>query len=293
MSRHRWRRLEGIDGYVDTVRSSGSVVVEAEAVIVTIVAYKRPELLKQCLDSVVAADLYQVTDIWVSCDWHSKEMRQRMYDVDTYSTDLPINFTFQTQRFGIHNHQRLLYTDAAGESNEICALEEDCVVSPDTFNMAHWALQQPGYKFVNLGHDNKLNLRTQPAPGLPTVDSFIWEDNQFRSSYAWAFTKDFWRELEPQWNGKIRAPYGWDWQVNYLCYREKWKCLTPEVPRAMNTGREGGTYETPDTYDRDRTGVVICQASPYMYSLVRGNWSTEQVTSDRELPEWVKEEMRP
>jgi hypothetical protein len=253
--------------------------------IVTIVAYKRPELLKQCLDSVVAADLSHVTDIWVSCDWHSEEMRQRMYAVDTYSINLPINFEFQTKRFGIHNHQRLLYNDAVIGANEICALEEDCVVSPDIFNLAHWALQQPGYKFVNLGHDGKLDLRGDDSIA---PEYFLWEDTQFRSSYAWAFTRDFWRELEPQWNGKIRQPYGWDWQVNYLCWREKWKCLTPEVSRAANTGREQGTYETPDTWDAGRKGVVICQSVPHLYSVV-----SSQTKTDVEMPGWVVEEMRP
>jgi len=262
-------------------------------VIVTIVAYKRPELLNKLLESIAKADLQHVDNVVISCDYHSPEMYERMVEVwqKAFASDFGSSIICQHKRLGIHNHQRWLYNHTYSDS-DVVALEEDCAVSPDTFNMAHWALQQPGYKFVNLGRPKDLILQGTCQP-LSKPEERLYEDYEFRSSYAWAFTKDFWRELEPQWNGKIHAPYGWDWQVNYLCYREKWKCLTPEVPRAMNTGRERGTYETPDTYDRDRTGVVICQASPYMYSLVRGNWSNEQAISDRDLPEWVKEEMRP
>lgn len=252
--------------------------------IVTIVAYKRPELLARLLESISKADLTHVSNVVISCDRHSDEMYEKMVNVWTkawkrQSLKLPI--IQQEKRLGIHNHQRWLYNNVFSES--IVALEEDCVVSSDAFNMAHWALRQPGYKFVNLSGG--------PGPSADdNADTFVQEDNQFRSSYAWAFTRDFWRELAPQWNGKTRQPYGWDWQVNYLCWREGWKCLTPEISRAMNTGREGGTYETPETYDRDRTGVVICQTVPHMYSLVRGNQGSGVV---RELPEWVKEEMRP
>lgn len=258
--------------------------------IVTIVAYKRPELLARLLESIAEADLQHVRNVVISCDHHSDEMYEQMVKVwqKAFTSDFGSSIIKQPARLGIHNHQRWLYTEAAYEhaqSDQIVALEEDCVVSPDAFNLAHWSLQQPGYKFVNLSHNGRKQVIAQEV-----AESRVHEDHEFRSSYAWAFTRDFWRELEPQWNGKTRAPYGWDWQVNYLCYREGWKCLTPEVPRAMNTGREGGTYETPETYDRDRTDIVICQTVPHMYSLVRGNQGLGIV---RETPEWVKEEMRP
>lgn len=259
--------------------------------IVTVVAYKRPELLAKLLESISKADLTHVDRVLVSCDWHSDEMYQRMYRVfnDTIypSREMSSHIIKQRSRLGIHNHQRWIYNWVAGPNgyaDQVVALEEDCIISPDAFNLAHWALQQSGYKFVNLSHNNLFK------GDISGRGKYLVEDNQFRSSYAWAFTRDFWHELEPQWNGKTRQPYGWDWQINYLCYREGWKCLTPEVSRAMNTGREEGTYETPETYDRTRTGVVICQTVPHMYSLVRGNQGSGVVT---EMPEWVKEEMRP
>jgi hypothetical protein len=253
--------------------------------IVTIVAYKRPELLAKLLESISQADLKHVADVIVSCDHHTDEMYTQMRIA--WEKSFPSNFAssilHQKKRLGIHNHQRWLYDWAIGwmeRSAEIVALEEDCIVSPDTFNLAHWALSQTGYKFLNLaGHSGD----------DPNV---VGEDNILRSSYAWAFTRDFWRELEPYWNGKIRLPYGWDWQVTHLCYREQWRSLTPAMPRAMNTGRENGTYETPATYDRDRAGQgEICRVvpAPESYTLVK----REKEAYTEPLPDWVREEMAP
>jgi hypothetical protein len=274
---------------VDPIRPVGNLVVKAKTdMIVTIVAYKRPELLARLLESVMQADLTHVECISISCDRHSDEMYQKMckvcedvfwrhQNVPTYRHWRAV-WREQVVRLGIHNHQRWLYNTALGM--QICALEEDCVVSPDIFNMAHWALQQPGYKFVNLARPVNwpVELSLQRIADMPSAER-LHEDHEFRSSYAWAFTRDFWRELEPQWNGKMRQPYGWDWQINYLCYREGWKCLTPEVARA---------YETPDIRDANRAGATICQTVPHLYSVVSSQTSRESV----ELPGWVVEEMK-
>lgn len=71
---------------------------------------------------------------------------------------------------------------------------------------------------------------------------------------------------------------------------DKWQLIIAITLGGIAAGREGGTYETPETYDRDRTDIVIRQTVPHMYSLVRGNQGLGIV---RETPEWVKEEMRP
>ena len=261
--------------------------------IITVTAYKRPELLKRCLESILSASLPRnsTVKIIVSCDWHSVEMSQSMILNIPIRPDIrPI---IHQKRLGVANHPRWLFNWCTNEfkykkHRTIVALEEDTIVSPDCFLFADWALRQKGYQFVNLAHLENVSWSHTPAYApFEIADSRVHEDRELRSPYGWAFTTEFWRELEPQWNGKIRSPYGWDWQLSHLCYREKWRCLTPEVPRVYNTGRENGTYDTPANWGATQRDVVICQVVPNKYGLYK-----HSNLDSLPIPEWVQEEMR-
>ncbi len=254
--------------------------------IVTITAYKRPALLAKCLESIAKADLTLVSSVIVSLDWHSEEMYMDMFQVFSkyrYNGVCEVRFlTLSQKRLGVANHPRKLFNTIAEETSKqaICALEEDTIVSPDAFLFAAWALDQPGYQFVNLAGQRKQVIAQDVA------DTRVHEDWELRSPYGWAFTPALWRQLEPQWNGKIRLPYGWDWQLSHLCYRENWRCLTPEVARVYNTGREDGTYDTPANWDATQKDVVICQAAPNKYVVVE-----HERPRPEDWPEWVKQEV--
>ena len=263
--------------------------------IITVTVYKRPELLKRCLQSIQHAlfPRNSTVKIIVSCDWHSQDMTERMSSVIQESSR-PTNGVYHKKRLGVANHPRWLFNYCANEfqykkHKTIVALEEDTIVSPDCFLLADWALRQKEYQFVNLWHpiywSIPINWESQPEGTI--ADSRVHEDIELRSPFGWAFTTEFWRELEPQWNGKIRSPYGWDWQLSHLCYRENWRCLTPEVPRVYNTGREGGTYDTPDNWDATQRDVVICSVVPNKYGLYK-----HSNLDSSPIPGWVQEEMR-
>lgn len=256
--------------------------------IVTITSYKRPELLARCLESITKANLSPVSDVLVSCDWYSKDMCDRMFREWSNAVKPPTTRwlypAFNKRRMGVANHPRYVFEHRAPD-HDICALEEDTIVSPDCFLFASWALRQPGYQFVNLADHKREFARHNPH--LRNED--VHEDWELRSPYGWAFTPTFWRGLEPQWNGKIREPYGWDWQLTHLCYREGWRSLTPEVARVYNTGRENGTYDTPGNWDATQRDVVLCQARPYSieYKLV-----SHERPPREQWPEWVIREIQ-
>jgi len=247
---------------------------------VTIVAYKRPELLRQCLESIAKADLSPVDRFVFALDYHNADTMEQMAAVirDYHPNRILYRTVQQFDRLGVANNTRAAYN--AGFSvhgDEIVALEEDVTVAPDVFvfaqKMLQWSRFAPGYHFVNLcSHQT-------PLGSDPTK---VHEDNELRGGYGWAFTREFWAYLEPRWNGKNRAPYGWDWNVSYLCYREKWRVLTPEVSRVAHTGREG-TYCTPQWFDAHPQQV--CTVTPERYELVKHEL-------DYTLPEWVQAEMR-
>ena len=256
--------------------------------IVTITAYKRPHLLARCLESVCAADLSPVSGINVSLDYHSPEMTGVMRAVcDKFRPKLGSMLTifpYVVKRLGVANHPRVLFdmlTEELDQQTDICAIEEDTIVSPDAFMLADWGLKQIGYDFVNLADYKRSGL----------FNNLVHEDWELRSPYGWAFTTKLWNWLEPQWNGKIRAPYGWDWQVSHLCYREGWRCLTPDIARVYNTGREEGTYDTPENWDETQKDVLICQDVPNNI----GKYVV--VSHDRparaQWPEWVLREVAP
>jgi len=258
--------------------------------IVTITAYKRPYYLKQCLEAIKAADLTHIERIVVSCDAHSKDMHDRMFSVveDAGLKNATINLMLR--RFGVANHPRVLINEIIERypgGHPIIALEEDTVVSPDAFNLAWWGVQQRDYKFVNLG----AGVKTEKYWGCD--DFIVYDDWELRSPYAWAFHPIFWQLLEPYWNGKIRAPYGWDWQVSHLCYREGWFCLTPALSRCRNIGRDEGTYDTPENWDRDRKDELICRESTDIISNSNYYIVNRNRPSKEDWPEWVKKEMAP
>jgi hypothetical protein len=246
--------------------------------IVTITAYKRPELLKRCLESIVAADHSCVDQVIISEDWHSLKMSDAMLDVIMpFLHRLSITRLTPYPRMGVANNPRNLYNYAAHNfwDEKITALEEDVTVSHDAFLYADWALRQ-GYGFVNLV------AKQDSFGGDP---SRVHEDCELRGMFGWAFRVDDWFRMEPQWNGKIREPYGIDWQITHLCYREGWTVLTPELSRVFNTGREGGTYDTPAAYDSRPQN--FCVTSPDHYELVK------HPNLDRTPPAWVLKEMEP
>jgi len=247
---------------------------------VTVVCYKRPHLLRQCLESIVKADVSPVDEIIFALDYHSREMTEQMTAVIREfhnfldNQDISRHTIRQPDRYGVANNTRAVYRQTS--FNNICAIEEDTTVSPDAFVFADRMLNYKQYQFVNLcSHQN-------PTATDPTK---VHEDNELRGGYGWAFTRDFWwAYLEPRWNGKNRAPYGWDWNVTYLCHREGWTVLTPEVSRVYNTGREGGTYDCPEHWDARVQNV--CTVIPERYEIVK------HPDLDRRQPDWVQAEMR-
>ena len=249
---------------------------------VTITAYKRPELLRRCLESVAKADISPVTDIIVSLDYASNRTTDEMvavvreYRSFFASHDIYWEVDRPCDRKGVANNTRHAY-DLAFSDRPIefcCAIEEDTTVAPDAFVFAGEMLAcHKEYRFVNLC-SHQTPLGTDPTK--------VHEDNELRGGYGWAFTRDFWEYMEPRWNGKNRAPYGWDWYVTYLCYREKWEVLTPEVSRVMHTGREG-TYCTPAWFDEHPQRV--CDVIPERYEIVKHDLDWRQ-------PQWVQDEMR-
>src|ERR1700693_2742106 len=85
---------------------------ERNQMIVTITAYKRPELLARCLASIVAADLRPVIGVLVSLDHHSSQMSQNMAEVFwRYAGKLPSGTTLlhQGKRLGVANHPRAVF----------------------------------------------------------------------------------------------------------------------------------------------------------------------------------------
>lgn len=253
---------------------------------VTITAYRRPNLLRQCLESIANADLSPVTEVILSLDFYDGPTICAMVDAfREFLREMPLIECRWFQRFGrygVANNTRAAYQEAVKYNAEvICALEEDTTVAPDAFLYADWALRDMAgkvyqqYAFVNLcSHQDPLG--TDPTK--------VHEDNQLRGGYGWAFTRQFWEYLEPRWNGKNRAPYGWDWNVTHLCYREQWTVLTPEVSRVRHIGREDGTYMTPAIFDA--TPQRLCEVTPERYKIVRHELDWRQ-------PTWISDELKP
>ena len=244
---------------------------------ITIAAYRRPEYLKQVLDSLAVAMSHAakpghilMDDVILGIDpcIHSSEHHAVRCIANSY--DWIDDVIVWPEHLGVNEHPRRLLQYAFNEcgSDFNLHLEDDTVLSPDALRLVEW--------FANFGIiDARENVPPRHAFAIgsrvgpydlslslhnPSRDyehrSRLYHTDSF-GVWGWACHAYSWRNyLMPFWNHKRDLPIGWDWSISATMSRIGLRCIAPSLSRVHNIGRERGHYQTPEGYDKDFAGQV-------------------------------------
>ena len=211
---------------------------------ITIAAYRRPEYLQEVLRSLEKALEYcpefKPDHIILGIDpGGDLEVEQRDHS--------PIEIIRWPEHLGVNEHPRRLLQYAFMElgSDFNLHLEDDTVLSPDALRLALW-FEKWGYEALTLSlHSHSRDFENARR---------VYSTERF-GAWGWACTRHAWTGwLSHYWNYKRELPIGWDWSISKLMAVENLHSLAPALSRARNIGREKGTYQTPEGYDRDFAG---------------------------------------
>jgi len=219
---------------------------------ITVAAYRRPEYLRQVLDSLAVAlrncPEWPDANVLVSIDPGADSAR--VYDI-ACSFRWPV--ILWQEHMGVNEHPRRLLQVAFNELNSEfnLHLEDDTVLSPDAIRLAYWYSEQR-HAESDLGlclYAHSLDLAAVDPAALYRSPDF--------SAWGWGCTNYKWlRYLAPYWNHKRSLPIGWDWSISDTMRAFNLRIVAPELSRVKNIGRENGQYQTPEGYDRDFAGHV-------------------------------------
>ena len=210
---------------------------------ITIAAYRRPEYLQEVLRSLEKALEYcpefKPDHIILGID--------KGGDLEVEKNDSPIEIIRWPEHLGVNEHPRRLLQYAFMElgSDFNLHLEDDIVLSPDALRLAMWFQRTP---------NDAMTLSLYGASKDFSEPNKLRHRSDF-GAWGWATSRAAWlRLLAPYWNYKRDLPIGWDWSISKLMAEKGLRAMEPVLSRVRNIGREKGTYQTPEGYDRDFSG---------------------------------------
>lgn len=215
---------------------------------ITVAAYRRPDYLKQVLESLKVAlencPEYAPERIVIGVDPAPNQAKV----IDTARCLDSCALIAWPDHLGVDEHPRRLLQYAFEElhSDFNLHLEDDTVPSPDALRLACW---------YHMWHAEDYNQTLCVMLCSNSVTSDQPEAVVKRSTFTpwgWGCIRRQWIEwLAPNWNSKRERPTGWDWSISRLMSKHRLTALAPVLSRVHNIGRTRGQYQTPEGYDRD------------------------------------------
>lgn len=220
---------------------------------ITIAAYNRPAYLNQVLLALarsIRACSWRVDTILIGID-----PPKSGEDDTNFHFVLDIANFFNLSDLGIKHEvvvwpehlgvseapRRLLQRAFMFGSDYNLHLEDDTVLSLDALNFVQSC-------------ESHVDLCCLYSPlGDEAPDCYLIH-RHFRV-WGWAATRECWRSLiSPTWNWKTEHPLGWDASLEVMVCKEGEDIRSPLLSRVTNIGRENGTFQTPEGWDRDFAG---------------------------------------
>jgi hypothetical protein len=197
---------------------------------ITTMAYRRPACLKRSLESIakqqhVDLNSYRLfINIEHGADEYIEPMCNRFTAIDT---DIKV----QKQKQGINRNACDVVDRAYKKVDWLIYLEEDIIISPDTFSMVEWFIEQELDDVALLSFFNRKSDKIGDVRALKTARRFpMW---------GFAMHKKKWNEV-----GKTSWTSGgdgmWDNKMaRYIRKNTNYKALIPETSRSYNIGESG------------------------------------------------------
>src|SRR5579863_2490962 len=218
---------------------------------ITVAAYRRPEYLKQVLDSLTTALMYcpeYRPTITIGIDPGANEFQEVCRVALDFEKATPgTSVIAWPKHLGVDEHPRRLLQHAFWEQKSPynLHLEDDTLLSPDALRLALWFDKEGRYDVLSLCHPSYECSR----PGIiEKIPGF--------SCWGWACSDRVWRILTLGWNYRREQPLGWDWSMTDVINQCGLQSVAPVLSRVKNIGRERGEYQTPTQHDHDFEGQV-------------------------------------
>lgn len=212
---------------------------------IVILAHSRADLLRECIDSILAAEK--------SVDWKKLLVLQRGFVeveqvVDEYlnSLDMVIYVNSnQASTLGNINHNRLLGMNVAFDSfraDFVLGVEEDTVIANDSLEFCKWAVHQyqgvKSFKGVNLGSiETPSNLHS----GTYSLLRFGLQGQ------AGLITKRTWSRIDFSKLYSEIDSIPWDYFVEFELKRGF--MVTPNYSKSLDRGWQGGSFADNNQFD--------------------------------------------
>jgi hypothetical protein len=254
---------------------------------ISIVAMSRPHLFRRLLESLTANDLdgwkivvrIEPTDLAPEFEAIAAEA------LDCVEYDLKVNDRVLGITF--NPFQAIEDAFASGATLNL-HLEEDFVVSHDVTALAVWYEREYRSNWLCL------SLLAGPCGSAGFLSNAAYADLLFeartfnsigfaiRREEWFRYARDAWQHDKPPrsrvMHANWRFNWGWDWSLYGLVAEGDLRTVQPVLGRATHTGREGGTYASPEFHDAAFSGLAINQQRRVSYRL----------TSIDELPHDVR-----
>lgn len=168
-------------------------------------------------------------------------------------------------QFGVGGNHSLALHRAFEEhrSDYNVLVEDDAVLSPDALLLANWFYSMHGFpqdKYTLLSLCNHRDFGPSQT-AIASDPSYLAESLHITSPFACGFTKWQWPFIKASWNCKTKFPTGWDWSLSFAMRLERRRAIHPVLSRCQNIGRENGTNETPQTFDKTQLGLKYSDGS--------------------------------
>ena len=226
---------------------------------ITVTAWRRPQYLKQVLESIVAADPKEF-EIAIAADAIAPEVTHpEIHDVVKQiaeeNKELHWHLIGNQQNLGVRGNpfQALKYAFDIMGRDYVVYLEEDTPIAPDALHVARWYIEQKlAEKDPKLLCLNLFNYESDPS--RPT--EFFYGDkfsalglvitaNQWEN-----FFKKYWMDDEISHRAWGKKSVGWDWSLHGAMKVLGLHSLSPRLIRSNHIGRLGGVHASADFHDK-------------------------------------------
>ena len=212
---------------------------------ITVLAYNRPDYLRQCLEALRQCRGIGGYRVLVSIDGGGGEAGKQCAHLVANYKDVELAVLFSNYGIDFHNYRCFNVLMNHSDSDFNIAIEDDCLLTPDALELADWFYLSPDrdfYSFLSLGDPM---YRQGPYAKKELMDL---HESQSIYTGAWCFTKQQWQMISKDWNHPLKTQVGWDWSLSYNLWHWGFKSLYPLVSRARNIGRIG-VHSHPEFFD--------------------------------------------
>ena len=274
------------------------VCVNLSDIAVVCTAYRRPNYLKEVLESWQAArgigDIHSFT-LALGDPGGDKFMSQlAVFDAFRKATGLgsrgrvKVDSAAAREARGMHraigeagNH---VLADPAVEF--VIFGEEDVAVSTDILEYMAWARAEfAGNERVLCACAHSVGGAGYDEPGAATRDGGADQEAvkllPYFNGWCWGVQRDRWeRVLEPNWDWECNSgprpdQHGYDWSILRTIRQEGFVCTVPDASRSQNIGRFGGWAANPDDFPATQAASFRQEREPVQYKLAANDNDSE------------------